>query len=181
MSHFEEARLSKRDEFLLHLYDNLWRSIDRVESGVWQFVALWAIVVGLVVGVTEARISPTVASILSLVLAFWGINVALNAAKWFNRNRLFVVNIEKQFLLQSDLGRILPQSYHDRRPRLWNFLNTVHATAFAASGVVITWHYWSRVQEWPIIIAVIAGIAVTYKHWKGAAAEVREFINSTNP
>jgi hypothetical protein len=32
--------LDQRDQFLLHLYDKLWDSIDRSESGVWQFVGL---------------------------------------------------------------------------------------------------------------------------------------------
>ncbi|MCB9105080.1 MAG: hypothetical protein H6633_12685 [Anaerolineales bacterium] len=41
--------LDKRDKFLFHLYDKLWDSIERSETGVWQFIGFNAALFGIIV------------------------------------------------------------------------------------------------------------------------------------
>lgn len=41
---------SKREQFLLHLYDQLWQSIGRAEQGIWQYLGLYSVIIGIVHG-----------------------------------------------------------------------------------------------------------------------------------
>jgi hypothetical protein len=88
--------MDKRDQFLLNLYNQLWNSITRVEEGLWQFVGIYAGILGVhwVLGKQQ----PALAAWLTMLASFWGINIAVNAGKWFERNRMMIISIEKQFL-----------------------------------------------------------------------------------
>jgi len=169
-----------RNEFLLRLYDDLWRSIDRMESGMWQFVALYAVIAGLMISSSQDPVRRSVAVVFSLIVSFWGINVAINAGKWFNRNKEFVVNVEKQFLFREDIGRILPVGYHERKPKVLATLHWIHVGAFLASALVSAWFGWA---EMPCVVALIMflGLVVTGCHYWSARKEVQDFIKGTDP
>lgn len=175
--------VSRRDEFLLRLYDNLWRSIERIESGTWQSLALYAIVAGLMIGEARQFISQSEAAIFGMIVSFWGMNVAINAEKWYSRNLLFVVNIEKQFLDKDDFGpdagRILPPSYHERKPQ-HNTLNIIHFIAFLAVTVWSIYVVWPNFTGLPIGILVVGTILTVY-HYIAARKVVQDFIKGTNP
>lgn len=176
----DKDRETWRNEFLLRLYDDLWRSIDRVESGIWQFVALYAVIAGLMISTVRESVPRSIAVVFSLIISFWGINVAINAGKWFNRNLAFVINIEKQFLFAEDLGRILPAAFHKRRTRVLNTLNMIHTAAFLFTAIVSLWIGWADI---PFIVAsiMVLGLLVTIYHYLIAMREVRDFIRETDP
>ncbi len=173
-----------RNEFLLRLYDDLWRSIDRMESGMWQFVALYAVVAGLMISAASTQAPRSVIVVFSLIVTFWGINIAINAGKWFRRNLAFAVNIEQQFLFHDDIGRILPAAYHQRKPKLLNILYITHIThiiIFSTTAIVSLYFFWSDVP-WSIVapLIVVGGI-VTVLHYAISTKEVRDFIANTSP
>jgi len=39
--------MDKHDQFLLNLYNQLWNSITQVEEGLWQFVGIYAGILGV--------------------------------------------------------------------------------------------------------------------------------------
>jgi len=170
-------QFNKRDEFLLRLYDNLWDSIDRVEAGMWQFIGLYAAAFGLVVLAVRGELPKEVSGVFGTIISLWGINVAINAGKWFNRNLLFVVNIEKQFLHPEDLGRIMPTAYHKRRVHVLNELNGIHAAVFLATAIAVL--YFTR-NIWTLALLVV-GLILTGRHWWVACKEVKDFIDQTEP
>jgi len=182
-NHSAEDAEDWRNHFLLHLYDKIWDSIDRAESGVWQFVAFYAVVAVLVLGASTGTLDATAGTVLALIVSFWGMNVAINAGKWVNRNLMFAVNIEKQFLYQDDPGRILPTSYHKRKPRTLNWLNATHFVAFVAIALLSMHLGWptSWCSAFWLFGTLIVASGFTACHFFGARAEVRAFVQQTDP
>jgi len=176
-------RMDKRDQFLLNLYNQLWNSITRVEEGLWQFVGIYAGILGVHWALGKQQ--PALAAWLTTLASFWGINIAVNAGKWFERNRMMIIGIEKQFLNDDDLGRIIPASYHERRPRkFFTILDRVHIIVFAASIVLSLWIYWGELSKGIINITLSAllllgGIIGTLYHWWIAYDELEKFVKET--
>jgi|GEM_PF-2275486 len=176
---------NRRDEFLLHLYDRLWGSIDRTEGGLWQFLGLYVGIIGVYWIAGRGGLNPTVAAYLTITASFWGINIAINAGKWFERNRMMIINVEKRFLDPDDLGRIIPTSYHDRRPRkLFTVLDRIHAIVFTFFLALSVWRYWDELSKTndAMIVAmafVAACVLGTFAHWYCAWREVIELVQDT--
>ena len=173
---------NKRDEFLLHLYDQLWNSVTRVEQGLWQFIGIYAGIIGIHWAIGQQQ--PALAACLIVLASFWGINIAINAGKWFERNRMMVINIEKQFLSSDDLGMIIPTRYHKRSPRrFFTLLDRLHMLIFSAVIVLSVLVYWDKLQKtiWTLALSIllIAGIAGTLYHWYVAWREVKSFAGET--
>jgi len=177
--------MDKREHFLLHLYDELWRSIDRVEGGLWRFIGLYVSIIGIHWFASKGEIDKSLAAYLTILASFWGINIAINAGKWFERNRMMIINIEKQFLKIDDLGKIMPASYHKRNPRkLFTLLDRIHILVFSAAIVFSVWFYWSHLWSTSAtivftLLVIIGGIVGTGYHWYLAVKELTEFIEGT--
>jgi hypothetical protein len=177
----------RRDAFLLDMYDKLWDSIDRAERGLWQFVALYAVVIGLTIGALQNVATQLVAVVAGLIISFWGMNVTIETGKWFNRNRLFVVNIEKVFLLPDDIGRLFPRAYHDRARRglVLTEIYRIHFIVFAVTAAGITSFY--VYSQWPspcwivLVPTVLSCVAYTIHRHRKATKEVSDFIANTSP
>jgi len=170
---------------LLHLYDQLWNSITRAEQGLWQFVAIYASILGIHWAIGEKQ--PSLAANLTIVASYWGINIAINTDKWFERNRMMVINIEKDFLNKDDTGKIIPASYHIRKPPN-SFISSdriiIHVIIFATIIVLSILDYWSALWNTyrsALItgILVVGGLIATVVHRCKARKELREFVEET--
>jgi len=176
---------NKREQFLLHLYDQLWASIDRATGGLWQYLALYGGIVGVHWGAGKGDIAPTLAANLSIVAAFWGINIAINAGKWFERNRMMIINIEKQFLQRDDLGKIMPVSYHKRVPKtFFTFLTLSHVLVFTCFIALSLWTYWDAISSHCnsrviALFLVLIGILLSAWHWYWSFKHVQRFVEHT--
>lgn len=168
----------RRDQFLLHLYDNLWDSIDRSESGVWQFVGLNAALFAVIALMWTEQLPKDVAGFIGLVIVFWGINIVLNAGWWFNHNLNFVRNIELHFLTKQDYGRIWPIAYRTTRARTINTLNLVHLVAFIGLGIGLLFLTGLSSR---IIAFTVVGIAITTFHYLRSRQRLMEFVAGTTP
>ncbi len=175
--------MNKREQFLLHLYDQLWNSITRVEQGLWQFIGIYAGI--LVIHWTIGKTQPTLAAYLTILVSFWGINIAINAGKWFERNRMMIINVEKQFLSKDDLGKIIPASYHKRSPRkLLTLLDRTHIAVFTFAIFLSMWTYWHDLWKTRITVAITvvllgSGLILTVRHWYIAWKEIKDFVEET--
>lgn len=96
----------RRDEFLIELYRQMMNDIGRHILTVWQSV-------GVVVGafalfaLAEKGILPIdLSCAIVILLCAWLYAHVLDANYWYSRNLVIVANIERQFLLSSDLKDI---------------------------------------------------------------------------
>lgn len=174
--------MNERKEFLLHLYDQLWQSIMRIEQGLWQFIGIYAGIIG--VHITIGKEQPHLAVYLIIILSFWGINIAINAGKWFERNRMMIINIEKEFI-KEDLEKIMPISYHEKSFRRWfTTLDRIHMAIFTANIVVSLSVYWDSLLRpitnlvWFVILALV-GLIGTILHLRVVWKELEEFVGRT--
>jgi len=175
--------MDKREQFLLHMYNQLWNSITRVEQGLWQFISLYAAILGLHWALGKSQ--PALAAYLTIVASCWGINIAINAGKWFERNRMMVINIERQFMCKDDIKKIMPLSYHKKEPRkLFTWLDRIHIFVFITIGVLSIYAYWHDLCKTGVniaitIILIIGALVGTAYHWHMAWKELKDFVRET--
>lgn len=101
-----EPNLTRRDELLLKMYDQMFNDINRHILVVWQSVS---VLIGAfaIFALTEKQVvTIDVAIALILLLVTWLLAHLLDAGYWYNRNLAIIANIERHFLLKSDLKNI---------------------------------------------------------------------------
>lgn len=180
MSDFNKESSNRRDEFLLHWYDKLWESIDRKESGLWQFVVIYAAVAGAIATAVQNRIPPDMTIFFSLVVSFWGINVAINYGGWYYRNLLITINIEREFLdLQKDLGRIIPGKYHRVQPKVLSGIGKIHIIGFSFAIAGIMWSSWTTNNLLLAVFMFIIGLFLTYINYINTSKSLKSFMKET--
>ena len=168
--------MEKRDQFLLHLYDQLWNSITRIEQGLWQFIGIYAGIFGAHLYIGKSQ--PMLAVILTILAAFWGINIAINAGKWFERNRMLIINIEMQFLSEEDSRKIMPSEYRQKKPRkFFTVLDRIHILVFFTSVMISLITYWNNISRisrnvWIVVVLLTASVVLTAIHWISANKEM---------
>ncbi len=176
--------MGKREQFLLHFYDQLWGSITRAEQGLWQFVAAFVVVIGGQWALGEKQ--PVLAAYVAIIVLFWAINVTINAGKWFEHNRIIIIHIEKEFI-QNDVGKIIPASYHERRTRWWfTPLYIINVLVFTFIMMVFIYYKWDAVwahvnpfDKLITIVLVIGGLVGTTYHWWRACKELKDLVEKT--
>ncbi len=88
------------NEFLLHLYEQLWENMRSKENRLWSFLSLYGAAVGLVFAGGQASGLPGAelfALIIVMGLTTWAVLIILNANYWIRRNLLMVSGIEKRY------------------------------------------------------------------------------------
>lgn len=182
---------STRDKFLLEMYSQLWQSIQRVEGGMWSFIAAFgAIAVSLIAGFQQ-QIPLDLASIFGIILSFWGMNLAVTSSRWMNRNIEQVGNLEREFFIEDDYGNIVPEEYVTGTHHLldiskWDFhdinfvgflsaLVTVVVSTFAAGA-----HRLSALEIVSVQFLVLLGTSVTLLNFQTSAYALDTFQNKTN-
>lgn len=168
--------MEKRDQFLLHLYDNLWDSIDRSELGVWQFVGLNAALFTIIALIYTEKLSTEVAGAFGMIIVFWGMNIVINAGWWFNHNLNIIRNIEREFFDPADYGRILPEGYKQHKVQALNALNRIHLVAFGLLGIGLI---LATKGEWFVILLGAIGLVATAAHLATSKRRLGEFAAGT--
>jgi hypothetical protein len=98
--------MNSRQEFLLKMYDQLFNDINRHILVVWQSVGV-LLSAFAVFALAEKGILPVDYGVtLMMLLVGWLFAHLADASYWYNRNNAMIANIEKQFLLPSDLRDI---------------------------------------------------------------------------
>src|SRR3546814_1337030 len=90
-----------------------------------------------------------VAASLIILLCAWLYAHMLDAAYWYNRNLVIIANIERLFLLNSDLQDIQYYfgAHRSKKNRMISHLKIQYALGVAVGGLVIFFHFSTRV--WP--------------------------------
>jgi hypothetical protein len=109
-----------RSEYLIQWRSGLWTQIRQKEDAIWRYISFYAAAIILAAGFVQpsdpskAVITP-IGIILTILILYivttWGILIVLDANYWNQRNLIFIGNIEREILPQSDMGVLLPKSY----------------------------------------------------------------------
>lgn len=139
----EHDALTRRDHFLIAMYNQLMGDINRHIIVVWQSVgALFGTIV-LFSLIEKNVISYDWAAALALLLVIWVIAHVYDAGYWYNRNLCMIANIERQFLKVSDLKDI---HYYFGKHRdvnsMLTHLRIQGALGLGVAAVVLIFHFF---------------------------------------
>jgi hypothetical protein len=160
-----------RKEFLLRMYDQMFNDINTHILVVWQSAG---VVVGAfaILSLTEKQIiSFDIGTTLIVLLAGWLLAHLLDASYWYNRNLVIIANIERQFLLDSDLREIHYYfGRHRPKNRMISHLKIQYAFAAALASILLVVHFTTRIvpgfsQPWSTFgfqrtLPYVVGLAV---------------------
>ncbi|WP_445621515.1 hypothetical protein ACUN8C_06980 [Kushneria sp. Sum13] len=185
--------MSSREEFLLKMYDQMFNDINRHIMVVWQSVGVLVGAFAIFALVEKKVISLDIAASIILLLSAWLVAHLFDAAYWYNRNLAIIANIERQFLMKSDLKDIHYYfGSHRQKNKMIEHLRIQLALGSALAGIVLIYHFFDRVvpglsssisnfepaRSLPYIVIVAA--VVYLRALKVATAEkYQEFIENS--
>ncbi|SFR58234.1 hypothetical protein [Halogeometricum limi] len=185
-----ENSISAREEFLLQMYDQLWESVERVEGGIWSFIAAFAAIAVSFSAGFQGSISIFYAAVFSIIIGFWGMNLSIVSSRWFNRNLIQISNIESEFLEDNDYDKIIPRDYEEPGNRFFfqtlDFYN-LNFLAFASAIFVILMAMFSSsssngvdvVDQLRILILTLIGSGITYYHYQISDEHIEHMRRNT--
>ena len=135
-----------RNEFLVHMYDQMFNDINTHILVVWQSIA---VVVGAlaVFGLVEKQvITIDLATGVVILLCAWLIAHLYDASYWYNRNLVIIANIERQLLFESDLRDIHYYfGKHRKKSSMLTHLRIQWHLAFWLAIMLVCFHFATRV------------------------------------
>lgn len=183
----------RRDQFLLELYRQMMNDIGRHILTVWQSV-------GVVVGafalfaLAEKGVMPIdLACSIVVLLCVWLYAHFLDANYWYNRNLVIVANIERQFLLKSDLRDIHYYfGKHRSKASVLTHLGIQRMLGISLALLVLAYHFLVRVAPGlcspisnldlirclPYVLVALA-VFYLYKMTRTMEAKYAEFLQNS--
>ncbi|MDL0433835.1 hypothetical protein QPM17_22090 [Marinobacter sp. TBZ242] len=182
--------MSNREDFLLKMYDQMFNDINRHIMVVWQSIGVLVSAFAIFALVEKKVISLDIATSIILLLSAWLVAHLFDASYWYNRNLAIIANIERQFLLKSDLKDIHYYfGSHRQKNKMIEHLRIQLSLGAALGGLVLLYHFFERVmpgfsapisnfepaRSLPYIVVVVA-VVYLRKQKVDAAEKYKEFI-----
>lgn len=149
--------MDERKTFLLEMYRQMFADINRHMTVVWQSVGVVVGAFAVFALVEKEIISIDLAVSLVLMLCAWLYAHMLDAAYWYNRNLAIISNIEKQFLVETDLRNIHYYfgGHWSKKNRMITQFRIQAALGVGIASLVMLFHFSSRVlpgfgAEWEL-------------------------------
>ena len=138
--------MDARQEFLIEMYKQLLSDINRHIVVVWQSVGVLVSAFAVFALVEKHVVPLDIAASLIMMLCGWLYAHLLDASYWYNRNLVMIANIERQFLLISDL-RDIHYYFGAHRPgnRMITHLKIQMALGTGIGLLVLLFHFLDRV------------------------------------
>jgi hypothetical protein len=137
---------SDRSDFLIHVYDQMFNDINTHILVVWQSIA---VVVGAlaVFGLAEKNIiTIDLATAIVVLLCAWLMAHLYDASYWYNRNLVIIANIERQFLVESDLRDVHYYfGKHRKKSSMLTHLRIQWHLAVWLAILLVCFHFATRV------------------------------------
>jgi hypothetical protein len=135
-----------RKEFLLKMYDQMFNDINTHILVVWQSVGVVVGAFAIFALAEKGVLSIDVATTLIVLLASWLLAHLQDASYWYNRNLVIIANIERQFLLDSDL-RNIHYYFGEHRPknRMISHLQIQYSLGVSLAIIMLLLHFVTRV------------------------------------
>jgi hypothetical protein len=137
---------SDRKELLLKMYDQMFNDINTHIIVVWQSIGVLVGAFAVLALVERNIISVDIGTSLILLLCGWLLANLLDSSYWYNRNLAIIANIERQFLLTSDL-REIHYYFGAHRPsnKMITHLRIQRALGVGIGLLVLLFHFNTRV------------------------------------
>jgi len=161
----------RRDEFLVEMYGQMMHDIDRHIMVIWQSVGVLVGALAVIALAEKGIVSLDVSTAIIVILCAWLFAHLVDSAYWYNRNLAIVTNIERQFLVKSDLKDI-HYYFGKHRPgnKMIAHLRTQMIFGVALGSLVLgnhflrrvvpgfgaPWHSFEPVRTLPYVAAVVA-------------------------
>ncbi len=128
------------------MYDQMFNDIDTHILVVWQSVGVLVGAFAIFALAEKQVISFDVATTLIVLLTSWLLAHLQDASYWYNRNLVIIANIERQFLVVSDL-RDIHYYFGKHRPknRMISHLKIQYALGIALAAIMVLLHFVTRV------------------------------------
>jgi len=184
------AGANGRKELLLKMYDQMFNDINTHIIVVWQSVGVLVGAFAVLALVEKHIISVDIGTSLILLLCGWLFANLLDSSYWYNRNLAIIANIERQFLLTSDL-REIHYYFGAHRPsnKMITHLRIQRALGVGIGLLVLLFHFSTRVfgglgapwsnfefqRSWPYL-AVIAVLIYVVRLNRQRNRSYAEFI-----
>jgi hypothetical protein len=137
--------MDARQSFLIEMYKATWNNINRHILVVWQPVAVLLSAVAALALSEKAVLPLDYAATLVMIVAIWQAAHVLDAGLWYNRNQLILTNVERQFLVDSDLREIHYYFGERREPKLLDHFKIQLGLGMASMILVLLRHFRDRV------------------------------------
>lgn len=145
----------RRDQFLIELYKQMMNDINRHILVIWQSIATLVAAFAVFALVEKKVVTLDLAASIVVLLCGWLCLHLLDASYWYNRNLAIIANIERQFLLTSDL-RDIHYYFGSHRPdnRMIKHLKIQQMLGIGLGCLVVLYHL--LVQVLPGLTAPIS-------------------------
>jgi hypothetical protein len=178
-----------RKELLLRLYKELWDSIHSLMASVWQSIGAIIGSLAIFALVEKKIVNLDIATSIVVAICTWSLASIIDASFWYNRNLAMVANIEREFLIKSDLVDI---HFYFEKHRKDNEMISQFVIQFSFVIVILLifliFHFVDRVvpgfcspiktfeffRALPYILTTIASI-ILYKFWNNRKTKYNEF------
>ncbi len=135
-----------RVELLLRMYDQMFNDINRHIMVVWQSVGMLVGAFAFLALAEKQIISIDLAVSLVLIVTSWLFAHLHDSAYWYNRNLVIIANIERKFLLKSDLKEIHYYfGKHRPKNKMITHLRIQFALGVSVAALILTYHFITRV------------------------------------
>lgn len=142
----ENRGLTPREEFLLRMYDQMFNDINRHILVVWRSIGLFVTAVSLVAVAKNGLLNYDIAISVFLICSFWFLSQIIDSTSWYNRNLVIIANIEKQFLVESDLKNIHVYFAAHREYEMISHQKIQFYFSIIISFVVVALHFYDRLR-----------------------------------
>ena len=173
--------LSKREDFLLKLYEASWNNVSKAEDSIWKiFAAYTAILAGL--GLAIDVIGNLGFLLFVITFSFIGVYVAINGNSWFVRNMGIITNIEKEFLKVDDFDYIIPKKWVKKKtpfinPEVWWIILIL----FIVIICLTTYLFYDTISEEGksiVTMALVVGFVFAFIYGVYKFGNHRDFISN---
>jgi len=136
----------RRDEFLMRMYDQMFNDINQHIIVVWKAAGTLVAAFSIFALVEKQIVPLDIAAALVVLIAGWLLCHLEDAAYWYNRNLTIIANIERQFLMKSDLRDVHYYfGRHRETGRMIDHLRIQYVLGVGMGLIVLGFHFSERV------------------------------------
>jgi hypothetical protein len=181
---------SRRDDFLIAMYNQMHQGISRHTIGVWQSITTLLAAIGALSLAEKHVLSADVAVAFVMLTLVWFLAQVMDASYWYNRNLAMISNIERQFLDDSDLKVIHYYFGQHRKANVFLTNFRIHGLfALTLLVLVLGYHFTNSVLAsdpihvslstlLPYAIVIVGAIGLRIL-WRHRSKSYSEFLNNS--
>ena len=136
----------ERKDFLIQMYNQLCSEINRHINVIWQIVGVLLSTFAIYALVEKSVIPLDIATAILILVCSLNVGIVIESNYWYNRNLVIIANIERQFLLESDLKDIHWYFANHRKNNAYLDMMLIQIIFIVLlASIIIFYHFSQRV------------------------------------